>query len=66
MQVAVSLSEPTVGRQVNEGDVLYTVPPNEDVKQLLDRFKYRLNEDELKVLDEILAIKRKINSLYGY
>lgn len=66
MQVAVSLSEPTVGRQVNEGDILYTVPPNEDVKLLLDRFKYRLNEDELKVLDEIVAIKRKINPLFGY
>jgi len=66
MQVAVSLSEPTVGRQVNEGDLLYTVPPNEDTKLLLDRFKYRLNEEELKVLDEILEIKRKINPLYGY
>ena len=66
MQVAVSLSEPTIGRHVNEGDVLYTVLPNDDVKLLLDRFKYRLNEDELKVLDEILAIKRKINPLYGY
>ncbi len=66
MQVAVSLSEPTVGRQVNEGDLLYTIPSNEDVKLLLDRFKYRLNEDEVKVLDEIVAIKRKINPLFGY
>ena len=66
MQVAVSLSEPTVGRQVNEGDLLYTIPSNNDAKLLLDRFKYRLNEDELKVLDEIVAIKRKINPLYGY
>ncbi|MGH9922824.1 MAG: translation initiation factor IF-2, partial [Nitrososphaerales archaeon] len=66
MQVAVSLSEPTVGRQVNEGDLLYTVPSNNDAKLLLDRFKYRLNDDELKVLDEIVEIKRKLNSLYGY
>jgi translation initiation factor 5B len=66
MQVAVSLSEPTVGRHVNEGDVLYTVPPNEDAKLLVDRFKYRLNEEEIKVLDEILEIKRKTNALYGY
>ncbi len=66
MQVAVSLSEPTVGRHVNEGDLLYTVPSNNDAKLLLDRFKYRLNEDELKVLDEIVEIKRKINPLYGY
>jgi len=66
MQVAVSMNEPTVGRQVNEGDILYTVPPNEDVKLLLNRFKYRLNEDELKALDEIVEIKRKINPMYGY
>lgn len=66
MQVAVSMSEPTVGRQVNEGDILYTVPPNEDVKLLLNRFKYRLNDEELKVLDEILEMKRRINPLYGY
>jgi len=66
MQVAVSMNEPTVGRQVNEGDILYTVPPNEDVKLLLNRFKCRLNEDELKVLDEIVEIKRKINPMYGY
>ena len=66
MQVAVSMNEPTVGRQVNEGDILYTVPPNEDVKLLLNRFKYRLNEDELKVLDEIVEMKRKINPMYGY
>lgn len=66
MQAAVSMNEPTVGRQVNEGDILYTVPPNEDVKLLLNRFKYRLNEDELKVLDEIVEMKRKINPMYGY
>lgn len=66
MQVAVSMNEPTVGRQVNEGDILYTVPPNEDVKLLLNRFKYRLNEDELKALDEIVEMKRKINPMYGY
>ncbi len=66
MQVAVSISEPTVGRQVNEGDILYTVPSNEDVKLLLNRLKYRLNDEELKVLDEILEMKRRINPLYGY
>ncbi|MFQ5969674.1 MAG: translation initiation factor IF-2 [Nitrososphaerales archaeon] len=66
MQVAVSMNEATVGRQVNEGDTLYTVPPNEDVKLLLNRFKYRLNEDESKVLDEIVEIKRRINPMYGY
>lgn len=66
MQVAVSIKEPTVGRQINEGDILYTIPPTEHVKPLLNRFKYRLNEDEVKTLDEIIEIKRKTNALYGY
>jgi translation initiation factor 5B len=66
MQVAVSIKEPTVGRHINEGDVLYTIPPNEHAKLLLDRFKYRLSEDEVKTLDEIVVIKRRANPLYGY
>ncbi len=66
MQVAISMKEPTVGRHINEGDVLYTVPPNEHAKLLLDRFKYRLNEDEIKTLDQIIEIKRRDNPLYGY
>ncbi|MGH9910013.1 MAG: translation initiation factor IF-2, partial [Nitrososphaerales archaeon] len=66
MQVAVSIKEPTVGRQINEGDILYTIPPTEHVKLLLNRFKYRLNEDEVKTLDEIIEIKRRTNALYGY
>lgn len=66
MQVAVSMKEPTVGRQINEGDVFYTVPPSEDVKLLINRFKHRLDEDEIKTLDEIIKIKRESNPLYGY
>ena len=66
MQVAVSMNESTVGRHVNEGDLLYTVPRNEDAKLLVNRFKYRLNEAEVKTLDEIIEIKRKSNPLYGY
>lgn len=66
MQVAASMNEPTVGRQINEGDILYTVPPSEHVKLLLDRFKHRLSEKEQETLNEIITIKRKINALYGY
>ena len=66
MQVAVSMNEPSIGRHINEGDMLYTLPPNEHVKLLVNRFKYRLNEAEVKTLDETLEIKRKTNPLYGY
>jgi translation initiation factor 5B len=66
LQVAVSMNEPTVGRQINEGDVLYTVPPSPHVKELFGRFLHRLNEEEVKTLDEITEIKRRTNPLYGY
>ncbi len=66
MQVAVSMDEPTVGRQVDEGDLLYTIPPSRHVKLLLERFADKLAEDEQKVLDEIVSIKRKIDPAYGY
>ncbi|MEM2760816.1 MAG: translation initiation factor IF-2 [Nitrososphaerales archaeon] len=66
IQVAISMNEPTIGRQIDEGDVLYTVPPTDHVKLLLTRFRHRLAEDEAKTLEEIITIKRKTNALYGY
>ncbi len=66
MQVAVSMNEPVVGRQINEGDVLYSVLPNEHVKLLVNKLKYRLNESEIQTLEQIIEMKRKVNPLYGY
>jgi translation initiation factor 5B len=66
MQVAVSMNEPTVGRQIKEGDVLYTLPSAQHYKMLIERFKHRLSQEELTLLDEIARIRRKIDPLYGY
>jgi translation initiation factor 5B len=66
MQVAVSMNEPTVGRQIKEGDVLYTLPSTQHYKMLIERFKHRLSQEELTLLDEIARIRRKIDPLYGY
>ncbi|MGQ9718895.1 MAG: translation initiation factor IF-2 [Nitrososphaerales archaeon] len=65
-QVAISMQEPIFGRQVNEEDVLYTLPKGEDVKLLLTKFKDRLTEDEVNTLDEIIEIKRKTSPLWAY
>lgn len=66
MQVAVSLKEPTIGRQINEGDVFYADINSRQAKQLLERFSHRLNEQEKDVFNLILALKRKGDPAFGY
>ncbi|MFP3228757.1 MAG: translation initiation factor IF-2 [Nitrososphaeria archaeon] len=64
-QVAISVRGPTVGRQVREGDVLYTSPGPDEAKALLERYRGALSESELAALDEIIRIKRSRNPLYA-
>jgi translation initiation factor 5B len=66
MQVAVSINGPTIGRQINEGDVFYTDLTGNQAKQLLERFNHRLNENEKVVLNLVVAMKRKSDPAYGY
>ncbi len=65
-QVAISMREPTVGRQVKEGEILYTLPSSEEARLLSTKFRDRLSEEEQRVLDEIIRIRRKVHYLYGY
>lgn len=66
MQVAVSIKEPTIGRQINEGDVFYTDINSRQAKQLLERFNHRLNENEKEILNMLVAMKRKSDPAFGY
>ena len=66
MQVAVSIKGPTIGRQINEGDIFYTDLNSRQAKQLLERFNHRLNEKEKGVFDKVLALKRKGDPAFGY
>lgn len=66
MQVAVSMNEPVVGRQIKEGEVLYTLPSTQHFKLLNERFKHKLTQEEQMLLDEIAKIRRKVDPLYGY
>ena len=63
-QVAVSIPGLTVGRQINENDILYTDIKEEDFRALKKLKKY-LNTDEIKILKEISEIKRKENPTWG-
>lgn len=63
-KVAVSIIDPTVGRQIDEGDTLYTDISSEEYKRLLKNIKF-LTGNEKSVLEEILEMKKKADPRYG-
>ncbi|MCH8004467.1 MAG: translation initiation factor IF-2 [Nanoarchaeota archaeon] len=63
-QVAVSLPKVTVGRQINEGDILYSAVPEDDFRKLRE-FKKYLSQEEIEILKEISGIMRKKNPVWG-
>jgi len=63
-QVAVSLPNVTVGRQIKEGDILYSSVP-EDHYRKFKELKDLLSPQEISVLKEIAEIKRKNNVVWG-
>ncbi|HET7642857.1 MAG TPA: translation initiation factor IF-2, partial [Nitrososphaeraceae archaeon] len=66
MQVAVSIRGPTIGRQINEGDIFFTDLNSRQAKLLIERFLHKLNEEEKKIFDFILESKRKADPAFGY
>lgn len=63
-QLAMAMDHVTIGRQINEGDFLYTDIPEDDFKKLKE-LKKHLSKMELDVLKEIMEIKRKNNPVWG-
>jgi len=63
-QVAISLDKVTIGRQINEGDILYSVIPENDFRKLKELKKY-LAPGEIVILKEIVEMMRKDNELWG-
>ena len=63
-QVAISLPDVTVGRQINEEDVLYSFITEQEFRKLRKLKKF-LNSEEIEVLKEIALINRKTNPLWG-
>ena len=65
-EVACSIQDVTIGRQIFEEDVFYTFPPSHEAKQLLGKFGHKLNPEETEVLNEIVEIQRKKDAAYAY
>lgn len=65
-EVACSVQNITIGRQIQEEDIFYTLPPPDDAKLYLNKFKNKLSSEELQTLNEIVEIIRVTNPIYGY
>lgn len=59
MEAAVAIDGPTVGKQINEGDILYTDISESEARLLEVKYKSSLKDDETEALEEIKKIKRK-------
>ena len=63
-QVALAMDGVTIGRQINEGDYLYTDISEENFKKLKE-LKKHLSAREIEVLKEVAEIKRRESPLWG-
>ncbi len=63
-QVAASLPHVIIGRQLHEGDILYSAIPEEHYRKYKE-FKEYLTHDEKELLKEIGQIMRKTNPVWG-
>ena len=63
-QVAVAIDDVIIGRQLKEGDIVYTAV-NEEEFRAYKRLKDYLSVDEIEVLKEIAEIKRKEDPMWG-
>jgi len=63
-EVAISIPNVTVGRQIDENDTLLSNIHEEDFKKLKKMKKF-LNRGEIEVLKEIAELKRKEKAMWG-
>ncbi len=63
-QVAVSMPNVIIGRQIHEGDILYSSIPEEHFRKYKE-YKEYITNDEKELLKEIAQIMRKNNPVWG-
>ncbi|MDA4125331.1 MAG: translation initiation factor IF-2 [Thaumarchaeota archaeon] len=65
-KVAVSVDGPTLGRQVKENDILYTLPKSHEARLLRKKLLGSMTEDERQALEEIVEIRSKTDPMFGF
>lgn len=66
MQVAVSIENGVVGRNMSEGDVLYADVPERHLKTLMTKFPSELTESDQETIKELIQLKRRENPVWGF
>ena len=65
-EIACSVQNVTIGRQIFEGELFYTLPRSHEAKKLTERFLYKLSPEEQSTLLEIIEIQRRVDAAYAY
>lgn len=65
MEVAISMKKPIIGRHFNEGDLLYVAVPENNAKDLHNKYQHLLSSDDIQILKEFTQIMKKNNPLWG-
>ena len=65
-EAACSVQGATVGRQISEGDIFYTMPNSREARALSGKFGHRLDAAQSKILEEIIELMRARDPAYGY
>jgi len=66
MQVAVSIEDGVVGRNISEGDTFYADVPERHLKTLMTKFLSELMESDQVTIKELIQIKRRENPVWGF
>ena len=64
-QAAVSIDKAIVGRTIKEKERLFTIPTEQEIKGLRERFGHLISEDERALLEELIIRRRKVVPIYG-
>ncbi|NDB33096.1 MAG: translation initiation factor IF-2 [Nitrososphaeria archaeon] len=65
-EIACSIQDVTIGRQIEEEDVFYSMPNSREAKIILEKFMHKLNPEQQTVFNEIVALLRAKDASYGY
>ena len=65
-EVACSIQDVTIGRQIAEEDVFYSMPNSREAKTILEKFQHKLTPEQRTVFNEIVKIQREKDASYGY
>ncbi|MBD3312337.1 translation initiation factor IF-2 [archaeon] len=66
MDVAVSIEGGVIGRNIEEGSIIYTGVTEDDFFKMKTEYKKFLKQDEIEVMREILKLQRERKPLWGF